>query len=81
MYKLRDIDELRTQLAALIGWDDMRKLYDEIKAEANLYGLDGEIERLKSFVTLALTGMPFDDLFFLACNRDETYAMLMMGIM
>ena len=80
MLRLAKIDELRTSLAALIGWEEMHKIYDEIKAEANTYGIDAEIARLESFVSLAATGMSFDDLFYLACNHAETYAMLAMGI-
>lgn len=56
MNLLQMVDELRVTLENLIGREYADAIYNEVKAEANLYDICCEIERMHCFVRLAAAG-------------------------
>lgn len=80
MNRLQKIDELRTMLENLIGRKYADEIYNEIKAEANVYGIDQEITRLERFVELAAAGCNPTHLVVAAREREENLYLYMMGM-
>lgn len=80
MNKLQQIDELRTSLEKLIGRNFADEIYNEVKAESNLYGIDREIERLHSFVQLAAAGCDPTHLLIAAKEQSENHYLTMLWV-
>ena len=80
MNRSQKIDELRTTLEKLIGRKYADEIYNEVKAEANVYGSDQEIIRIERFVELAGAGCNPIHLVIAAREHKENLYLYMMGM-
>lgn len=65
------LDELITRLYQIIGEDEANLIINEVKAEANIYGMLTEIERMHRIISILLKGIPVSSIMPFIRNQQE----------
>ena len=73
-------DELITRLYQIIGEDEANLIINEVKAEANIYGMLTAIERMHRIISILLKGIQVSSIIPFIRNQEESILLSMLEL-